>query len=201
MHNLAFYLFPLCKEIYNDLVMRNLYIVSVILLFLACPVLSAQEEKPNRIWFAEGFTGFSVGEDSGIMYGASFNYQIKKNLLTARYTRNEDLEFVIFFIPSTVVKTDELSLLYGWRTIKNKHSLSFSLGPSFSSSRKNEPFEMEEIRTDSYGVAFEGNIKWFPGKAKRAFQPGGGFKLSGNVADTYYLGLSLVLGLGNHKIY
>lgn len=184
--------------------MKNLYLIFLSIFLFIGPQLSAQEdEKTNSIWFAEGFTGLFVGDQGGILYGGSLSYQFKRNLLTARYTENRDMGMAYFFIPIPITETltDEIALLYGWRKIKNKHSLSFSAGPSYSWIKKIDHHEETETRTGAYGVAFEANIKWFPGKAEKAFQPGGGFKLSGNIADTYYIGLSIVLGLGNHRTY
>jgi hypothetical protein len=121
---------------------------------------------------------------------------------------------VAFPIFKNTENVDEIAVLYGRRLLGNGHSFSFSAGPSYniyySAGAENSPWE----RTNRFGLSFEGNVKWFKREKKRmriyyvipvgkptSLGANFGFRLSGNISKTSYIGISMVVGMGWHKNY
>lgn len=167
--------------------------------------VSAQNNvEKNPILFIESFLGGYTGETRGLLWGGELNYQIKKNLLSLRYTQTNDISVdyqLIFPVSNTNAFANEIALLYGRRKINEGHSLSISLGPSYNIYSTNSLYDMERQRLRAFGAAFETNIKWFKKEKKNPFGFSYGVKLSGNISKTYYIGISFMLGVGWHKIY
>lgn len=194
----------------------------ILLLFLvwqSMTVVSQEEEKTNPILFTEVFVGGAGGEASGFLLGAEINYQQKKNLFSLRYTGTLAMGFsyaslglAVLPFPVQKSKQEEVAALYGRRLIREGHSLSFSVGPAYN--RYTFYGNEDQEQTNAVGVAFETNILWFK-KEKRRYRIYGiipvgnptalghsyGFKLSGNISQTWYTGVSFIFGWGWHKTY
>jgi len=194
----------------------------ILILFVSFSVLSQQKENP--IVFAEVFGGYSGGSSQGWTRGFDFNFQHKKELFTLRFLELSDITseyallspFTPFPIFRTVEKIDEIAALYGKRYVFDNKSLSFSVGIS---SLKREYFTvsegLESQNMDRYaGFPFEFNIKWFHANRERyriygiipigkpiSFGRSFGFKITGNISKTNFIGLSVSYGLGFHKVY
>lgn len=180
--------------------------------------------KTNPIIFGEVFFGFTVAGISGIQGGYSLNYQIKSNLITVRATQIDDVKLTVIapIIPIPILidqgYANEYAVLYGLRSIKEGHSLSFSLGISqntrvvkYNDHKRNFLYQT----SSSYvGISYEFNIKWFKKNKERyriyyvipvgkstSFGNSVGLKLSGNLSKNSYLAFGITLGLGFHKHY
>lgn len=180
--------------------------------------------KTNPIIFGEGYVGFAVAGVSGLQGGFSLNYQIKKSFVTLRATEIDDVKLTVLapIIPIPILvdqgNLHEYAALYGLRSIKEGHSISFSLGISqntrtvkYNDSNNNFVYQ---AKSSYVGMPFEFNIKWFK-KSKECYRiyyvfpvgkPTGfgqsfGLKLSGNLSKNSYLAFGLVAGLGYHKHY
>lgn len=182
--------------------------------------------KTNPIIFGEFYAGSAVAGVSGIEAGLGLNYQIKKSLITIRYTEIDHTKLavvpIVFFIGIPIVvdlgHASEFAALYGLRSIKAGHSLSFSFGVSQNThvvKCYDNNYNLQSQTQSSYvGMPFEFNIKWFK-KSKARYRiyylipvgkPSGfgnsiGVKLSGNISQYSYLALGINLGLGYHKSY
>jgi len=197
---------PITKD---KILQRSLSLL--IFMFIGLQGISQNEQIDPPIIYAELFGGGYGGESGGILWGSEVNYQIKKNLLTLRYTKINDIGFsnelfaVLVPLPVPVTNTnayaDEVSLLYGRRKIINGHSISLSIGPSYNFYSLNNIDNSEKQKVRAFGAAFETNIKWFKKEKKNPFGFSYGAKLSGNISKNYYIGLSAVVGLGWHKKY
>lgn len=197
---------------------ENVRTFCFLFLLVTCTVFSQEEEKTNPVLFAEVYAGAAGGEAPGMLYGAGFNYQKKKNLYTLRYTGTLDMGISyaglgLFPFPVRDGMLDEVAILYGRRRGQENHSVSFSLGPAFNRYRFYEDDEQKNA-SSSIGLAFETNIKWFKKEKRRyriyglipvgkptAFGTSYGFKLSGNISQTWYTGLSVIASWGWHKKY
>lgn len=182
--------------------------------------------KTNPIIFGEGYVGAAIAGVSGIEYGLSLNYQIKKSLITARITEFDHTTLAVrqigFFIGIPFIVdlgyTREYAALYGLRSIKEGHSLSFSFGVSQNThvvKYYDNNYNLQSQTQSSYvGMPFEFNAKWFKKDKERyriyylipVGKPSGfgnsiGVKLSGNLSQYSYLALAINLGLGYHKSY
>lgn len=153
------------------------------------------------------------------MVGAELNYQQNKSLFSFRYTSTTAMgishsSLGLVALPFPVLKStmDEMAVLYGRRTIRQGYSLSFSLGPAYNQYTFYGNEEQEQ--TSFIGLAVETNILWFKNEKRRyriyriipvgkptAFGHSYGFKLSGNISQTWYTGVSFILGWGWHKTY
>lgn len=194
-------------------------ILLFLLLWQSSTAVAQQEEKTNPILFTEVFVGGAGGEASGFLLGAEINYQQKKNLFSVRYTGTLAMGFsyaslglAVLPFPVKKSKHEEVATLYGRRLIREGHSLSFSVGPAYN--RYTFYGTEDQEQTNAFGVAFETNILWFK-KEKRRYRiyrliPVGkptalghsyGLKLSGNISQTWYTGVSFILGWGWHKAY
>lgn len=132
--------------------------------------------------------------------GGEINYQKKKNLFSLRYSKLEDIDITWFLLPYKAMNGNELAALYGRRFIKNGHSTSISIGPSYTF-YVHMPEADDSRKAHAFGAAFEANIKWFQDEKKEPFGLSYGFKLTGNISKTYYIGLALHFSLGWHKNY
>ena len=115
------------------------------------------------------------------------------------------------------LNSNEISLLYGKRFIKDGHSWSFSGGVSANYALYKRRVDGVNQRASEAFVGFplEINIKWFKKKKKRfrawygivpigkptAFGRSLGFKLYGNLGKLSYIGIGLNYGFGWHKKY
>jgi hypothetical protein len=177
----------------------------------------------NPIIFAEGSFGYSGGNTNGWTAIASLNYQYKNDLFTFRslslvhYSWGAiQAGFVIIPLPRRTENVDEFSILYGKRYIYDNKSISFSVGIGTIKDRKlivdADNYYWTEER--SIGVPFEFNIKWFKREKKpfriywivpvgppMAFGGSIGFKLSGTIAKTNYIGVGMTYSYGWHKNY
>ena len=166
---------------------------------------SAQNnDDKNPILYIESFLGGYTGETGGLLWGGELNYQINKTLLSLRYSQITDISVrseLIFPVSNTNAFANEIALLYGRRKINEGHSLSVSLGPSLNIYASNSLNGLERQRTTAIGAAFETNIKWFKKEKQNPFGFSYGVKLSGNISENYYIGLSFIMGIGWHKIY
>lgn len=89
----------------------------------------AVPEKSNQIIFFEYYGGFGGGNSSGVVYGTSLNYQMKRELITFRLggfsgfsSRAAEFAPILFF--PVFVRSEKIvdySLLYG------KHGLATEL--------------------------------------------------------------------------
>lgn len=183
-----------------------------------------KSEKPNPVLFIESIVGYAGGSAHGPTIGAELNYQQRKNLFSLRYIYqmrfNFDfavLGFVAFPIVTKDLNINEISALYGYRTIKDGHSWSFSGGVSTniaSYKYKNDGVTSKDYET-FLGFPFEINIKWFKKEKKRfrayyglipigkptSFGRSVGFKFYGNIGKVSYVGFGLNYGFGWHKSY
>jgi hypothetical protein len=172
--------------------------------------------KSNPIIYWEAF----IGPADGLLLGTALNYQFNKSLITARYSFTTKIDFggdIFIFLPSLEIKEtyNELALLYGYRYIKDGHSLSVSSGLSYNARKFYST--QSNVYNDTYkyvGFPFEVNFKWFNAVKKRyriyyiipigeptAFSRSFGFKLTGNFSKFSYVGLGFTYGLGLHKVY
>jgi hypothetical protein len=181
-------------------------------------------EKSPPILFAEGYFGSSSGKAPGLTAGVALNYQFHRNLLTARYLANTDLQLGAVGVGIILLPTirergnlEEFSFLYGRRWIAEGHSLSLSLGLSYNTytTKFRDPANNRFINESFYwGVPFEANVKWFKRSRERyriyglipVGQPTGfgqsfGIKVFGNVSHRSFYGVGLVMGFGFHKKY
>ncbi|MCF6131582.1 hypothetical protein [Flavobacterium wongokense] len=201
-----------------------------ILLLLVFNYSNAQDSlksvKPNPIVFFEGYAGFGGGATSGVVYGATLNYQVLENdLFTFRLGGFSGFENKVFSmdppVPVPVFNKAQhimdYGLLYGKRWAKNGHSLSISAGISHVhwNHWRNEENNYYTVKDNSLGFPFELNFKWFKKEKRRlmayGFIPltsrqvsfGGsfGFKLVGNISKTNYFGIAISSGFGWHKKY
>ncbi|MBZ9631913.1 hypothetical protein LB465_14080 [Salegentibacter sp. LM13S] len=191
---------------------KNLYyiksvvrVISVIILLISGNNIIAQnDEQKIPIVYLESFLGGYTGENGGLLWGGVLNYQFSKNLLSLRYSKINDISVssvVLIPVSNTNAFADEIAVLYGRRKINDGHSLSISLGPSYTIYASNSLNDLERERIRAFGAAFETNIKWFKKQKRNPFGFSYGIKLSGNVSKNYYFGLSFMLGIGWHKLY
>ena len=202
--------------------------------FLACAVICAtlvfsqesdvENQKSNPIFYAEAIMGYAGGSAHGPTIGVEFNYQIKKNLLSLRYIYQTKYNFdygVVGFLAFPIITKDlnlnELSVLYGGRTVNDGHSWSFSGGLSSNFAIYKVRGDVNNHKNSEFflGFPFEINIKWFKKKKKRfrayyglipvgkptSFGRSLGFKLYGNIGKVSYVGLGFNYGFGWHKTY
>ncbi len=207
------------------------YLLTFLCLTVACKVFGQDTirtlghdtiKKTNPIIFGEIGIGFALAGVSGPQAGFSFNYQIKHQLITLRYTGVADIKIAVLApiipIPIDQGHLDEFAVLYGLRSVKEGQSLSFSLGLSQNThviKYNNENYQELYRTNNSYiGLPFEFNIKWFKKDKERyhiyylipvgkptAFGNSFGLKLSGNLSNYSYLAFGIVFGLGYHKHY
>lgn len=191
--------------------------------------INAQEQKKQNtsILFGDLYLGLSsnLKSNTALLGGVSLNYQINKNLLTARYTENiyfdsyvyEDNMFIFPFILDKAINK-ELALLYGLRWVFNKTSLSVSGGIStnthvFKVVEKSSN-QLKKIKESDIGFPFEVNFKLFKGRKKpfkilgiipvgdpTALGSSFGLKIIGNISKHSYIGAGIAYGFGVHKQY
>lgn len=192
------------------------YVLGLILFFICFNGFPQQNDK-NPILYAEFYFGGALGYINGIILGGELNSQLNKTLFTLRYSGVVDVERQYFLGIPFLAETgsiDEFSLLLGQRYIQEGYSTSFSLGPSYNITEIYNAETGNMDRTDSFGLSLEANIKLFKNEKEKyrilyiipVGEPTGfgrsiGLKLSGNISKTSYLGLSIISGLGWHKIY
>lgn len=182
----------------------------------------------NPILFAEIFGGGGGSNNGGVwLWGLNLNYQFnKKDVLTARYSglavgKRENVMLGPFAAIPVFVRREsqeEFALLYGKRWIDGNFSVTISTGISYVERDYYQETEdyYEKLREDYFGVPFEVSIKWFKskksrfrayygiipiGKKKVSFGRSFGFKFTGNIAKTTYLGFGISYGFGWHKKY
>lgn len=199
---------------------------TILILFLFVFVnLSAQKSPP--IIFGELGIGYGkvFSGDGGIAQYGSLNYEINKNLITARYMEHTQLDIGVIpispFTPFPFLTSDgkiyEVGLLYGRRYTDDRFSYSFSGGFSgynYSTYAEDENGNVYKDVKRYYGFPFEVNVKWFKSKKSpyRIYEliPVGrpsalgnsiGFKLFGTLSKHSYLGVGVVFGIGYHKNY
>jgi hypothetical protein len=199
-------------------------IILLFLIFSSSFALFSQDttaiQKSNPIVYVDINLSLAEGSSSGFLGGISLNYQLKDDLLTFRVQqlirlRNEGLSIIIPIF-TTIEQIDEYAFLYGKRHIYSNSSISYSGGISYLERRK----LVEQIDVLSYdydktiGFPFEFSFKWFKPKRERyriyAIVPVGkptsfgrsfGFKLTGNISKTTFVGLGISYGFGWHKKY
>ena len=182
------------------------------------------EDNSNPILFLESIFGYAGGSAHGPTIGAELNYQQRKNVFSLRYIYQTRFNFdfailglVGFPIITNDLNINEISALYGYRTIKDGHSWSFSGGVSANIATyktKNDGVISKDYETFA-GFPFEINIKWFKKEKKRfrayyglipigkptSFGRSLGFKFYGNIGKVSYVGVGLNYGFGWHKVY
>jgi hypothetical protein len=198
----------------------------ILLCFLATTLngWSQAIKKENPIVFAEGFFGGAWGNTGGFAAGVNLNYQLHRSLFSFRYCENVKFNSYVntiglIALPTLTLYSDmeEASILYGWRFIQNAHSLSFSLGVSYSnlSYRPKNDYQAEYSTANYIGLPYEFNIKWFKPVKKRygifyglipvgrpvSFGHSFGLKIYGNISRYSYVGFGISYGLGWHKEY
>jgi hypothetical protein len=185
--------------------------------------LKRDTAKTNPIIFANGNIGFGIAGLSGISVGGTVNYQFKSNLFTFRASNITRFHVGLLspFLPLPTIETrdinTEYALMYGWRTIHNNKSYSFSMGVSTNQRTLRYYDENSQVfrTTSNYvGIPFELIALWFNSTKKRyriyyiipvgkptGFSRSIGFKLSGNLSKNSYAALGLIYGFGFHKQY
>ena len=196
-------------------------------IFSFLPAISSPatlDTTSNPVIFFETMVGHSYGRTGGLSWGININYQIKKNLITARFTEASKIGmgFMSPFIPIPYFELKsnlkEFAILFGRRFTKENRSYSFSLGIShnqFTVLEKDANDQSFKKRSRFYGVPFEANLKLFYTEKRRfkllgiiptgnrpvAFGRSVGFKLFANFSEHPFAGLGLTLGMGTHKQY
>ncbi len=187
-----------------DLIKISGRIFLIIIIITGVRATAQNKEDKNPVFYIESFLGPYTGDTGGFLWGGELNYQINKTLLSLRYSLTADISTsyeLIFPISNTNAFANEIALLYGRRKINEGHSLSISLGPSYNIYATNSLYDIQRQRIKAFGAAFETNIKWFKKEKRNPFGFSFGLKLSGNISRNYYVGFSLILGVGWHKIY
>ena len=182
------------------------------------------DTSSNPVIYFEGMLGHSYGRAGGLSLGINLNYQVKKILLTGRYTETSRLRMGLLSpfipIPYFELKSNmkEFAVLLGRRFTKENRSYSFSLGIShnqFVIVEKDANGQSFKKRSRFYGVPFEANLKLFYSEKRRfkilgiiptgnkpiAFGRSVGFKLFANFSEHPFVGFGLTLGMGTHKQY
>jgi hypothetical protein len=178
----------------------------------------------NPVVFFEVMLGHSYGRAGGLSWGLNANCQIKKILLSGRFTETSKLRmgFMSPFIPIPYFELKsnmkEFAILFGRRFTKENRSYSFSIGISqnqYMVLEKDANDQSFKKRSRFYGVPFEANLKLFYTEKRRfkifgiiptgsrpiAFGRSVGFKLFANFSEHSFVGLGLTLGMGTHKQY
>lgn len=201
---------------------KNYWFIAMLFFLFNESLFSQNVEKQNPIIFLDFNLGGFASQSTGFLTGAELNYQLNQNLFSVAYVRRTEINIsplVIGFVALPILENtenvDEIAVLYGRRLLKEGHSFSFSAGPSYnayyySAGAGNSSWE----RANEFGLSFEANVKWFKREKKRmrlyyvipvgkptSFGLNFGFRLSGNISKTSYLGISLVSGMGWHKNY
>lgn len=190
-------------------------------LFLQNAGFAQSAEKTNPIIFGNLLLGATGGDAAGVAVGLDLNYQLKKNLISARITGRavgirSPLAFVfipLFFDPE--YGATEYALLYGRRYITRGHAFSFSGGISYNSQQVfgSYPDYNDELK-EYAGFPFEPTVQFFNREKKRyrilgiipvgepiAYGSGIGLKLFGSVSRTSHIGLGIIFGAGTFKKY
>lgn len=196
--------------------MKKMYLIAL----LCCAIAHAQE-KTNPILFLDGSAGYAVGKIEGPMFNIGLHYQHKNDLFTLRYqyVSGDDIGILAPYPFYELFRIDEeineYAVLYGKRYVYDNNALSFSLGAGYldhkvASADNSRGYDHE----GNIGLPFEVNFKWFkrekapyriygviPVGGKTSFGNSFGFKLSGAVSKTSYIGIGLCFGIGYHKEY
>lgn len=196
--------------------MKKIYLI----ILLWCAIAYSQE-KTNPILFLDGSGGYAIGKIEGPLFTLGLHYQHNSNLFSLRYqyVSGDDIGvlaptpiYPLFNINESV---NEYSALYGKRYVYDNSSLSLSLGAGYI---QHKTLSLTNSRGFEYnkniGLPFEINFKWFkaqkapyriygaiPVGNKTSFGNSFGFKLSGAVSKTSYIGIGLCFGIGYHKYY
>ena|GEM_PF-889246 len=192
------------------------------IILLWCVIAHAQE-KTSPIVFADVSLGYSVGTPEGLTGVFGVYYQHNNDLFSLRFLVVEDTSTKNFapLIPIPIFITEdrvnEYSALYGKRYSSGGHAISFSAGLGLVSREvmeKDNSGNHYYTTSNNIGLPYEVNFKWFkrekapyriygvlPIGGRTAFGNSFGFKLSGAVSKTSYIGIGLCFGIGYHKYY
>lgn len=201
-----------------------LFVIAVFSFLTAISSPNTTDTTTNPVIFAETFFGRSSGKAGGLTLGLNVNYQVKKILLTSRFTGTTRVQvgFLSPFLPIPYFEPksdmEEFAILFGRRITKERHSFSFSLGISrneFTEISKDANNQFIKNRHRFWGLPFEANVKLFKGEKKRykiygliptgqrpvAFGRSIGLKLLANFSENTIAGMGITYGLGTHKTY
>ena len=199
---------------------KALLVLVFLLFFSSIKAQNKQDSlkiKQNSIFFVEGSLGYTNGYIDGLTVGAHFNYQIKKNLFTFRFSQTINIEklkfFIIIPVESKINTINEHSLLYGKRYVNDGFSYHFSGGISYNVYKSNTG--NIDILDRFFGFPLEVGVNWFNSKRERyrllyglipvgkptSFAKSVGVKLYANIARKSYVGIGMTFGLGWHKKY
>ena len=171
-------------------------------------------KKSNPILYLDLAIGFGRTNKVATFAGISLNYQVGKNLFTARFTEAAAIDGFFFIFPITNTVITDRGLLYGLRFIDDGESYSFSAG--ISRVNKSEYVNSTtQVESSFFGVPFELNYTYFnknraryrilygliPNGRPTAFGRSIGFKFYGTISKSPVFGIGISTSIGWHKRY